>query len=484
MRNPIGNPLRSLALAFAATALVAAALPASSLATRVAAPTCAPPPKPGGGGPTNPPPLKPTTVDTLHQAYTCLFDRYYGGPKLDNRLVLRAAFAGFTQELQRRSKDHPAATMPALTGDREADWAAFADVYTKVTAALNTDAATLQALAAATMRAMVASLGDNHARWDRPEPDANNPEPDPGGDRMTVKAVGISGISVHPEDKAAKAPLYVTSVEAGSPAAKRGIKPGDILVSINGHAPFVNGVFVPSALDPLFLNRDAPVTFRLRRPTNGRTWTLTVKPAEFVVFRPEISAKRLADGVAYVKVPGFFGGVADKVRAAVEDLRKAGTITGVVLDLRGNGGGSPREVTRLLGAFAHGKVTSYFCDVHDSCAANRTDDTVPLLNLPFVVLTDRGCASACDDFSAAVKGLGLAPLVGSRTAGVVSGPGEPYFLDDGSVLGLPSKHHRGPGKEIVDTIGVAADHFLPMTAEDLAAGRDPALAKALDLLEG
>jgi hypothetical protein len=87
-------------------------------------------------------------------------------------------------------------------------------------------------------------------------------------------------------------------------------------------------------------------------------------------------------------------------------------------DLRGKGrGGAPAEVARLLGAFAHGKITSYDCDVGGACTPNRTDDSVPLLGLRLVALVDRGCASACEDFSAAVKDLGLGVLVGTRTAG-------------------------------------------------------------------
>ncbi|GGK73208.1 hypothetical protein Sme01_07140 [Sphaerisporangium melleum] len=82
----------------------------------------------------------------------------------------------------------------------------------------------------------------------------------------------------------------------------------------------------------------------------------------------------------------------------------------------------------------------------------------------------------------AVKDLGIAPLVGTRTAGAISGPAGGYLLDDGSMLGLPQVRHLGPDREIIDTIGVPVDHYAPLTALDLATGRAPALAKALTLL--
>jgi carboxyl-terminal processing protease len=159
-------------------------------------------------------------------------------------------------------------------------------------------------------------------------------------------------------------------------------------------------------------------------------------------------------------------------------------LRGLILDLRGNGGGAPAEVSRLLGAFIHGAAYAYDCDVRGSCAARYTDTSVTLLHLRLVVLTDRNCVSACDAFSAAVKDLRLGTLVGTRTAGLVSGPADGYLLDDGSLLGLPAKHELGPDHELINGIGVAPDYYIPLTAQDLSTGHDPDIAKALTLLGG
>jgi carboxyl-terminal processing protease len=141
-------------------------------------------------------------------------------------------------------------------------------------------------------------------------------------------------------------------------------------------------------------------------------------------------------------------------------------------------------VSRLLGAFTHGAAWSYHCDVHGSCAARYTDSSVPLLHLPLVVLTDRNCVSACDAFSGAVKDLRLGTLVGTRTAGIVSGPAAGYLLDDGSVLRLPAGHDLGTDHELINGIGVAPDYYLPLTPQDLSTGHDPDITKALTLLGG
>ena len=109
------------------TAHVSGTASPSSSATSGQPPPCSPNPPPEA------PPLHPTTVTTIGQAYYCVFAHYYAGPVLDDRVLLAGAFAGFTQELDRLGLDQPDATMPALTGHREADWAAFAAVYQKVT---------------------------------------------------------------------------------------------------------------------------------------------------------------------------------------------------------------------------------------------------------------------------------------------------------------------------------------------------------------
>lgn len=408
---------------------------------------------------TAPPPesAPPTSVNTLRQAYECVLDNYYGGPALDSKVLLRDALAAYTRELVRRGADKSGLRLPELTGDRDADWAAFAEMI---------GAGDPDALHAA-ITGMVAGLHDDHARVEKITPP---PEGGPVG-------TGIAGLSAAqgPQlDPAARPPLFITRVLPGSPADKAGIRPGDIVEKVDGIPAFI-GDRVNQSLVEVFASRTVRLT--LRRPTTGRVRTVRLTEGPLRKQERAVTSKRLPGGVTHVTVPGFFEGAADQAIAALKNTPKA-----AVIDLRGNGGGSPREVTRLLGAFAHGKVTSYFCPLTGDCTANRTDDTVPLLGLRLVVLTDRACASACEDFSAAVKDNGLGTLVGTRTAGVVSGPAEAYLLDDNSVLLLPRVRHLGPAREIIDTVGVPVDHYAPMTALDLAKGRDPGLAKALSLL--
>ncbi|MEV6868778.1 S41 family peptidase [Streptosporangium subroseum] len=422
----------------------------------------------------------PTTIDVIEQAYFCLLGNYYSGATLDARSLLTAGFVALTQELNRNGRDVPEATMPALTGDRKADWTAFEAVYRKTTDRVPD---LRDKLAVGTLEAIVASLGDNHASWAhdiKQSPDYY----DGDGYGLGIQA-NVNGPQVGGTPGVALPPLFVTTVPGGA-AQAAGLRPGDVIESINGSAPFIDGKATPAiaGLYPRYPEA-RPVRLRLLRQTTGRRWTVALKPGLYqrdLAALQVVQSKLLDDSIAYVRLRGFAPDSADRAFKAISRLRTGRTLTGVVLDLRGNGGGSPVEATRLVSAFAHGKATAYLCTADAKCETLWTDNTVELLNLPLMVLTDRGCASACEHFSSAVKDLRIGRLVGTRTAGVISGPAQPYLLANNTTLGFPVRHHLGPHREVIDRIGVPPDHYVPLTPKDAAAGRDPALAKALTLL--
>jgi carboxyl-terminal processing protease len=467
-------------LAAGAVGCTQAAKHVSGAASPSSSVTSGQPPPCSANPPPEAPPLHPTTVTTIGQAYYCVFAHYYAGPVLDDRVLLAAAFAGFTQELNRLGIDRPDATMPALTGNRDTDWTAFAAVYQKVTSQLPAGPDQRQQLATATLTGMIASLHDNHARWSYPAP----PPGDVPGDLGIMTSPAPPLADAAPQE--ALPPLFITAVLPGSPAATHGLRPGDVIVSVNGAPPFAGGIISAGVMNLLFGPYPAPgrVSVELRRPATGRTWTVTLAPALYQASPPPVSAKLLNGHIAYVQLPGFFPGAADQVLQAIPGLAKGAKLHGLILDLRGNGGGSPAEVSRLLGAFTHGAAYAYDCDVHGNCPATYTGTDVPLLHLPLVVLTDRNCASACDAFSGAVKDLRLGTLVGTRTAGIVSAPAAAYLLDDASLIILPARHELSAHHELINGIGVAPDYYLPLTAQDLSTGHDPDIAKALTLLGG
>ena len=341
---------------------------------------CAPPAPP-------PKPVTPTTVETIGQAYRCILDHYVAGARLDDRTLLIGAFAGLTQELGRRGLDRTDATVPALTGNRDADWNAFAAVYQRVVDLLPNDAAVRQAVAAAAMAGLVQNLHDNHVGWVYPYfPPEHQPGEAYGLGFATSPSVGLATSA----PKEALPPLYISTV-LGGPAEQQGLRAGDVIVEVNDAPPFSDGQPSPGVLGLLAQQppRSDQVKLTLQRPSTGRIWTVTMKPA---LFKPNpaalqvVTSTLLKEDIASVRLTGFPPGVADQVLQAIAKLGTDRKLKGVILDMRANGGGSPTEVARLLGAFVHGRIWSYDCDAADACTPNRTDDSVALLSLPLVAL--------------------------------------------------------------------------------------------------
>lgn len=440
-----------------------------------------------------PPPVSPTTDAVLQQAYYCLFSNYFGGATLDDRDLLTGAFIGFVEALSKAGVDRADATMPALSGRRDQDWAVFDARYRRILEAATTDPVQRQQFLGATIRGMLAAVHDDHVRWDWPgEPGPPPPPPSGGGDQPYEIGYGLGaflsvshGTVVH-EPQNARGPLFITGIEGG-PAAALGLKPGDVIESVDGAPPFVDGVLSVGAMNlltPPYRANPVPMHLVLRRPSTGRTWEATATPEVYQLTpgHGNVPPKLVGGDLVQITLPGFYPGAADDALKQIADMRRTHSVRGVILDFRNNGGGDPAEVAKLLGAFVHGAAYSYNCDAHGRCTPQLTDSGTALLGLPLAVLTSRDCASGCDAFSGAVKDLRLGTLIGDRTAGVVSGPAQMYALADGSVIGMPSQHMLGAAREVLDGVGVAPDRFVAQTADDLSAGRDPVVDDAVRAL--
>jgi carboxyl-terminal processing protease len=257
--------------------------------------------------------------------------------------------------------------------------------------------------------------------------------------------------------------VYLKSVLSGSPADAAGLRAGDIIEAINGQPLFTSGMLSGGVLG--LLNPPAgqdTVRVTVSRPATGETWTVELRPATLTPpARPTASVTLLDNGIVQVVLPEFAPGAATEVLDEIEKLRAQ--LRGIVLDVRGNGGGRDEEVAKLLSAFAHDKVYSWDCDVNDRRTPNRTDKVTPLLKVPSWCSSTTTCASACDASSAAVRDLKLGKLVGVRTAGVVSGLPTGYLLDDNRTLLLTPRHQTAANGEVVNGIGVAVDYQAPMT---------------------
>jgi carboxyl-terminal processing protease len=207
--------------------------------------------------------------------------------------------------------------------------------------------------------------------------------------------------------------LRVGRVYPGSPAQKAGIRRGDTIVAVNRRS-----IAGRSSRESTALIRGRPGTeVTLTFTSDGRRQTKRMKRAR--IDAPSVtSSLRTEDGVklGVVELSGFTTGAHGEVRRAIDRLRERGA-KGIVLDLRGNGGGLLDEAVLVASVFIpEGTIVSTDGRTRARHVYRATGSAIPG-RVPVVVLVDDGTASASEIVAGAIQDRDRGRVVGTRTFG-------------------------------------------------------------------
>jgi carboxyl-terminal processing protease len=204
--------------------------------------------------------------------------------------------------------------------------------------------------------------------------------------------------------------LKVEQVYDGSPAAKGGLKPGDIIVAADGKSLAGKTSDQSTAL----IKGPAGTSVTLKT-ADGRTLHLQRAKVDVPVVESKLETKG-GKKLAWVALSGFTSGSGDRVKAAVQKELKAGA-KGVVLDLRHNGGGLLNEAVTVASVFLEdGRVVSTKGRARPEHVYNATGGAISP-KIPVVVLVDGASASASEIVTGALQDRHRAKVVGTRTFG-------------------------------------------------------------------
>ena len=209
--------------------------------------------------------------------------------------------------------------------------------------------------------------------------------------------------------------LQVLNVFDGAPAARAGIRKGDLITGVDGDS--IAGEPSEIATAKIKGKPGTRVALTVMTPGSKRKRTIVVERAriEVPVARGRIKG-RGGRKVGVVELLTFSSGAHGRLREEVRELLERGA-RGLVLDLRGNGGGLLEEGVLVASVFVEdGVVVSTEGRTKPKREYDAEGDAIDA-DVPVVVLVDGGSASASEIVAGALRDLRRATIVGSRTFG-------------------------------------------------------------------
>jgi carboxyl-terminal processing protease len=299
--------------------------------------------------------------------------------------------------------------------------------------------------------------------------------------------------------------LAVISVNADSDAWWSGVRAGMTIRSIGGEPAgrVYEKLIADTRFDSTDRSRHQRALRKLMSGEEGTTVDIVFERQDGSTIEARVARRKLStrafefhrvlpSGFGYLRFTQWTLGVMPRTIEGLNELR---TAPGLIIDLRGNPGGSMHMVNAILGRFFSEKkqlgrvltrtgqpVSMLFGTVEVVKLDTTVDANPAAYKGPVVVLVNATSASASELFSATMQAAGRATVVGEPTCGCllgylgyarVPGGGELAYSEIGFVM---SNGHRIEGQ------GVIPDRLVPLTLEDLRANRDRTLEEAQRVL--
>jgi len=271
--------------------------------------------------------------------------------------------------------------------------------------------------------------------------------------------------------------LVIVATLDGSPAKAAGLTGGDAIVQVNGEA--TTGWSIEKAVSQIRGKKGTSVKLTIVR---GDEAPRDVPITRDTITDPSVKSEILDGNIGYMRISRFGESETTRLARQAADSFKQKAVKGIVVDLRGNGGGYLSAAQEIASLWLKDKVvvTERKDGQVIDTLRSYSDDAV-LAGIPTVVLVDGGSASASEILAGALSDNGVAKLVGEKTFGKGSVQTIEDILGGGQLKVTVAKWYTPKGKNITKE-GITPDNVVKLTAEDVAANRDPQKAKALELL--
>jgi len=271
--------------------------------------------------------------------------------------------------------------------------------------------------------------------------------------------------------------VEIISPITGSPAEKAGLKAGDLIVGIDGED--MTGIPGDVVHSKVIGPAGSQVTLTIRREGVDKSFDVTITRAKISV--PSVESKTLEDNLAYIRINIFGDDTARELRSQLSELLKANP-RGLVLDLRGNGGGYLDTAIEVVSEFVDKGVVVYEEYGDGTRHEYKVQSGGLATEIPLVVLVDEGTASASEITAGAIQDYGRGKIVGTTTYGKGSVQNWMALINDQGAIRVTIARWLTPNGRQINEVGIQPDYVVEFTEQDLTDKKDVQLLKAIELL--
>lgn len=274
--------------------------------------------------------------------------------------------------------------------------------------------------------------------------------------------------------------IQVLSTIKDSPAEKVGIQAGDLIISVDGIEYKADDM--TTASNNIKGEEGTKVTVEILRGTEKIKYEI----ARGKVKVNPVEGKVINNNIGYIKFTSFDETTAEDFKAKFEELNKKG-IQSLIIDLRNNGGGIVDQALEIADYIADkDSVLLYEVDKNNKETVKKAK-TDPIINTPIVILTNENTASASEILAGALKDLGKAKIVGTKTygKGVIQ---QILNLSDGSGLKITIEEYQTPNRNKINKVGIEPDETVELpdsvkSVLNVEENEDTQLQKAIQILK-
>ncbi len=257
------------------------------------------------------------------------------------------------------------------------------------------------------------------------------------------------GIGVYMVTSSEANGVVIVGVIEDSPAEKAGIQAGDIIVKID---------------DQDFLGKKSDDASNAIKGKEGTTVKMVVKreseEKEFIIERKTIKVKTvgsqmLDNNVGYIKISSFDIGTASEFKDSYNKLKDQ-NIKGLILDLRGNGGGVVGEALSIADTMVEKGRTLLITTDKDGKEKIDKASEDPTITVPVIILVNEGTASSSEILAVSLRDNCRYTIIGAKTygKGVIQSI---YTFKDGTGMRVTTNEYFSPTHNIINDVGIEPD---------------------------